>query len=108
MIINHKEDIYYQTYGDKTCYSIYPDKVIFYSYETSNCIAPQQITGIRADVDEYGFEIFVKEEMQTDTVKEKPKTNTIKEGKGMLDLVKIYKERKQTSIEDNARIAKDN
>ena len=106
-LVGSQEDTYYQAYGDKTCYRIYTDKLIFYSNELENCIAPQQITGIRADVDCYGFKRFVKEETQTDTVKKETQTNTIKEEKEMLDLVKIYKERKEAQIEDNARIAKD-
>ena len=97
----------YDVYGSKTCYRIFPDKQITYSNKELNCIAPQQITGIIADVDDYGFEMFVKEETQTDTVKEETQTNTIKEEKEMLDLVKIYKERKEAQIEDNASVAKD-
>ena len=99
-LVGTPQETCYDVYGSKTCYRIFPDKQITYSNKELNCIAPQQITGIRADVDDYGFEIFV-------TVKKETQTNTIKEENKMLDLVKIYKERKEAQIEDNARIAKD-
>lgn len=101
-----KEDTHYQSYGDETCYRIYPDKVIFYSEELENCIAPQQITGIEDGNSVCSFNKFVKTQTQTQT-QTKPQTNTIKEEKEMLDLVVIYKKRKEAQIEDNARIAKD-
>lgn len=97
----------YNVYGSKTCYRIFPDKQITYSNKELNCIAPQQITGIRADVDDYGFETFVKEEAQTDTVKKETQTNTIKDEKEMLDLVKLYKERKENEIREKAKNEKE-
>ena len=103
-----KEDTFYKTYGDKTSYRIYPNKVIFYSYsdELENCIAPQQITGIEDGNNVCSFNKFVKKQTQTQ-IQTQTQTNTIKEEKGMLDLVKIYKERKEAQIKNNARIAKD-
>lgn len=93
---NERTATYYDVYGDKTSYHIYLNGNITYSDNLENCIVPQQITGM-TEGGNYGFERFVKEETQT---------NTIKEEKEMLDLVKIYKERKEAQIKDNARIAK--
>lgn len=97
-----KEDTFYQSYVNKTSYRIYPDKVIAYSGESSNCIAPQQITGIEDGNSVCSFNKFVKTQTQTQT-----QTNTIKDEKGMLDLVKIYKERKENEIHKKAKNEKE-
>lgn len=77
------QDTFYSYYGDKTSYCIYPKEIAF-SDEMSGWIAPQQIIGRGEQV----------------------KTNTIKEENEMLELVKLYKERKIEKLSNDAEAAR--
>lgn len=93
------QDTFYSYYGDKTSYCIYPDKEIAFSGEMNKWIAPQQIVG-KEETDNIGsncsFDKFIKEQV---------KTNTIKEENEMLELVKLYKDRKMDKLFKDADAA---
>lgn len=87
------QDTFYSYYGDKTSYCIYPKEIAF-SDEMSGWIAPQQIVG--KEEKDCSFDKFIKEQI---------KPNTIKEENEMLELVKLYKDRKMDKLFKDADAA---
>lgn len=104
-ISDTQQDTFYHYYKNKTSYFISPSSVITFSTCEKTgykYITPQQISGKDEENQLVcSFKKFVEEQLQIQT-----ETNKIKEETNMLELVKLYKERKMGKIAryvDNAR-----